>query len=117
MWLDNLNRMKKISNKTLEEISTESGIPKGTLNKLFSGQTKDPQLSTIKSVVHSLGYTLDDLSNDDFEIHNQNIDINLTEKYNQLPLPDRKIVDEIIYAMIIKNQVLESEQANPKESS
>lgn len=104
MWLNNLNKMKKISKKTLDEISTESGIPKGTLNKLFSGQTKDPQLSTIKSVVHTLGYTLDDLSNDDFDIHNENIDIRLTEKYNQLPLSDRKIVDEILNAMIIKNQ-------------
>lgn len=62
VWLDNLNRIKKCSSMTIEQISDASGVPKGTLNKLFSGQTKDPQLSTISAVVHCMGYTLDDLS-------------------------------------------------------
>lgn len=60
-WLDTINQMKKEKGMTTDDISNLSGIPKGTLNKLFAGQTKDPQLSTIKAVVHSLGYTLDDL--------------------------------------------------------
>lgn len=105
MWLDNLNKMKKLSKKTLEEISNESGIAKGTLNKLFSGQTKDPQLSTIRTVVHTLGYTLDDLSNNDFENHNKNMDAEIIEKYNRLPLSEQKIVNEIVDALLIKNQV------------
>lgn len=102
MWLDNLNRMKKISKMTLDEISTKSGIPKGTLNKMFAGQTKDPQLNTIKTVVHTLGYSLDDLSNDNFEMQNKAINQELTEKYNRLPIPSKKIVDEIIDALLIK---------------
>lgn len=64
MWLDNLNRIKKNSGMTIEQISEASGVPKGTLNKLFAGQTKDPQLSTVSAVVHCIGYTLDDLSDD-----------------------------------------------------
>lgn len=52
---------KKNSGKTTKEISLESGIPIGTLNKLFSEQTKNPKLDTVRSVVHTLGYTLDDL--------------------------------------------------------
>lgn len=62
MWLEVLNEMKRKSGKTTEQISQESGIPRGTLNKLFSGQTKDPGYSTIHAVVHALGYTVDDLS-------------------------------------------------------
>lgn len=62
MWLDKLNKMKKLSGKKTEEISNISGIPLGTLNKIFAGQTKDPKLSTIKAIVTCLGYTLDDLS-------------------------------------------------------
>lgn len=62
MWLDNLNQLKKNSGMTIEQISIASSVPKGTLNKLFSGQTKDPQLSTVSAVVHCMGYTLDDLS-------------------------------------------------------
>lgn len=61
MWLDTLNAMKKKSGKTSEQISDESGIPKGTLNKIFAGQTSDPKYSTLSSLVHCLGYTVDDL--------------------------------------------------------
>lgn len=60
-WLDKINQMKKEKGMTTDDISNLSGIAKGTLNKLFAGQTKDPQLSTIKAVVHCMGYTLDDL--------------------------------------------------------
>ena len=83
MWLQNLIKLKRLSKKTLDQISTESGIPKGTLNKLFSGNTKDPQLSTIRAVVHTLGYTLDDLNNDKFSINGnmeKNIETSKTAK-------------------------------------
>ena len=62
MWLSQLNMMKKNSSLTIEEIAEKSGVPIGTLFKIFSGQTKDPKLGTIRSIVHCLGYTLDDLT-------------------------------------------------------
>lgn len=61
MWLNSLNSMKRQSGKTIEQISIEAGIPKGTLNKIFSGQTKDPQYSTLRAIVHCLGFTIDEL--------------------------------------------------------
>lgn len=61
MWFDALSELKRKSKKTLKQISDESGVPLGTLNKLFAGQTKDPKLDTVRAVVHALGYTLDDL--------------------------------------------------------
>ncbi len=61
MWIDKLADLKKRSGKTTKQISEESGVPIGTLNKLFAGQTQDPKLETVRSVVHSLGYTLDDV--------------------------------------------------------
>lgn len=64
MWLERLTAIKKESGKTLKQISDESGVPIGTLNKLFAGQTKDPKLDTVRSVVHALGHTLDDLTDD-----------------------------------------------------
>lgn len=64
MWLERLTAIKKESGKTLKQISEESGVPIGTLNKLFAGQTKDPKLDTVRSVVHALGHTLDDLTDD-----------------------------------------------------
>lgn len=81
MWIDTLVALKKKSGKTLKQISAESGVPLGTLNKLFAGQTKDPKLETIRAVVYALGFTLDDLdetrnapaqSEDDTEALNTN---------------------------------------------
>lgn len=61
-WFDILKVMKRESGMTTLEISKKCGVPEPTLEKLFSGFTKDPKLSTITEVVHCLGYTLDDLS-------------------------------------------------------
>lgn len=86
MWFDNLNRLKKNSGMTLEQISEASHVPKGTLNKLFAGQTKDPQLSTITAVVHCMGYTLDDLSDDtvDGNIQLTDYQLHLLDTLDQL---------------------------------
>ena len=61
VWCTRLNNLKKQCGMTLEQISQASGVPRGTLNKLFAGQTKDPQLGTVTAVLHCMGYTLDDL--------------------------------------------------------
>lgn len=61
LWLDKLREMKATSGKTTQEIAVETGVPEATLEKLFSGATKDPRINTITRVVHYLGYTLDDL--------------------------------------------------------
>ena len=61
MWLDRLNEMRQKSGYTLKEISEGSGVPPGTINRLFYGFTDDPKLGTLRPVVHFMGYTLDDL--------------------------------------------------------
>lgn len=61
MLTDALNEMKRKRGKTLSQISEECNIPKGTLNKVFAGQTRDPQYGTLRTIVRALGYTLDDL--------------------------------------------------------
>ena len=83
-WLERLNKIKKDSAKTTDEISELSGIPKGTLNKLFAGQTKDPQLSTIRAVVHCMGYTLDDLDDSIPVKQSEQEHENFTEAENQI---------------------------------
>ena len=60
-WLENLRALKAKSNMSMREIATKSGIPEPTLEKIFSGATKSPGVNTIQSLVHSLGYTLDDI--------------------------------------------------------
>ena len=50
MWLDKLKSLKRQSGKTIDQISEESGISKGTINKIFAGQTKDPQYTTLNDI-------------------------------------------------------------------
>ena len=61
MWLDVFNEMRKKSGMSLDEISAKSGVPKGTLSKITAGITKAPPLETMRKLVYSMGYTLDDL--------------------------------------------------------
>ena len=79
-WLDKLNQMKKKSGMTTDEISEKSKVPKGTLNKIFAGQTKDPQLGTIIAVVHCMGYTLDDLDDGSEKIEKAPTDTDVSEE-------------------------------------
>lgn len=61
MWLDKLKELKKASGFTTKDIADRSGLPGPTLEKIFSGATKDPKLETMRSLVYAMGYTLDDL--------------------------------------------------------
>lgn len=60
-WFENLRALKVKSNMSMREIAIKSGIPEPTLEKIFSGATKSPGVNTIQSLVHALGYTLNDI--------------------------------------------------------
>lgn len=60
-WFENLRALKADSNISMREIAIKSGIPEPTLEKIFSGATKNPGVNTIQSLVHALGYTLNDI--------------------------------------------------------
>lgn len=60
-WLQRLNQFKKQAGKTNEDIAQAAGIPKPTVDKIFSGATRHPKINTIAAIVKSLGHTLDDL--------------------------------------------------------
>ena len=60
MGLEKIVEYKKKLGLTTEELSKRSGVPVGTLNKILSGQTKDPKLETLKALARVFGCTLDD---------------------------------------------------------
>ena len=47
---EKLAYIKKLRHLTTEEIAQQSGVPLGTLNKIFSGQTKNPAVGL--SLIH-----------------------------------------------------------------
>lgn len=60
MGLEKISEYKKKLNLTTEELSSRSGVPVGTLNKILSGATKDPKLETLKAIARVLGLSLND---------------------------------------------------------
>ncbi len=61
MWIETFNEMRKRAGLSLDELSEKSGVPKSTLSKISAGITKAPPLETMKKLVYSMGYTLDEL--------------------------------------------------------
>lgn len=62
--VEKLSYLKKLRHLTSEEISRLSGVPLGTLNKIFSGQTKNPAVGPMDRITQVLRvpirYLLDD---------------------------------------------------------
>ena len=97
MWLDVFNEMRKKSGMSLDEISIKSGIPKGTLSKITAGITKAPPLETMRKLVYSMGYTLDDLDrglevSDNFSAEEKAH----IKKYRSLDFYGKEAVDNIL---------------------
>ncbi|RXI50660.1 hypothetical protein DP130_01435 [Clostridium tetani] len=73
MGLEIIEKLKKELNLTSKQLSEKSGVPKGTLDKILNGTTKDPRLETLKSLAKVLRCTLDDFD-DKTETEIENID-------------------------------------------
>lgn len=92
-WLDNIKKIKKERGLTNEALSALSGISQGTLNKLLSGASEDPKLSTLTALKDALGVSFDEMMYGDkapaqyFEA---------MKKYSELDRAGRETVDFII---------------------
>jgi transcriptional regulator with XRE-family HTH domain len=60
MGLEIINELRKSKGLTSEQLSNQSGVPLGTLNKILSGATKDPKLETLSAIAKVLDCSLDD---------------------------------------------------------
>ena len=113
MWLEALNKFKRESKKTAEQISIESGVPRGTLNKLFAGQTKDPQYQTLKAVVNCLGHTIDELEEPlDASLYSSK-EQNIIKKYRALDERGKQTVENTLnheYELISRDEQEKQEE-------
>lgn len=55
-----ISEKRKQAGLTIDELAAKSGVPKGTLNKIINGYTRDPQIGTVKSIARALNCTLED---------------------------------------------------------
>lgn len=55
MDIEYLKKVKKEKKMKLQEISDLSGIPKRTVDGIFSGKTKNPRIDTMQAIERALG--------------------------------------------------------------
>ncbi len=53
--LQQLKILKKQKGLTLQEISDLAGVPKRTVDDIFSGHTKNPRIDTVQAIEKALG--------------------------------------------------------------
>ena len=55
MDLLELKKIKKEKKMTLFDIAEKSGVPKRTVDDIFSGKTKNPRIDTMEAIEKALG--------------------------------------------------------------
>ena len=58
---DKLTKLKTENGLTTEALSELSGVPKGTINKLLNGETRNPTAQTLKRLADALGCPVEHL--------------------------------------------------------
>lgn len=103
-----LKARKKSLGLTTEDVSIKSGIPMGTLNKIFAGQTLDPKYDTVKLICAALDVSLGELEAADEAVSIDSLFIerygkeafDIALKYNQLDESDQIRAAERIDALL-----------------
>ncbi|HAU4845804.1 TPA: helix-turn-helix transcriptional regulator [Clostridioides difficile] len=90
-----INELRKNRNLTSEQLSELSNVPKGTLDKILNGTTKDPKFETLKSLARALNCTLNDFD----DMNTINIDIKAKEFNYLFAQIDNETKDLIIGIM------------------
>ena len=61
MWLENLKELKKQKGMTSKQIAEKTNLPERTVVRIFSGDTDNPYVDTLRRIVAVLDGSLDDL--------------------------------------------------------
>ena len=61
MWLDNLKDLKKKTGMSTKQIADMTNLPERTVSRIFSGDTDNPYVDTLRRIVAVLGGSLDDI--------------------------------------------------------
>lgn len=61
MWLDNLKELKKVKGLSSKQIADLTNLPERTVARIFSGDTPNPYVDTLRRIVTVLDGSLDDI--------------------------------------------------------
>ena len=61
MWLDNLKELKRKKGISSKQIAELTNLPERTVSRIFSGDTDNPYVDTLRRIVSVLDGSLDDI--------------------------------------------------------
>ena len=61
MWLDNLKLIKKEKGLTSKQIALGTDLPERSVSRIFSGETLNPTVDTLRRIASFLGTSLDEI--------------------------------------------------------
>ena len=61
MWLDSLKELKRNKGMTCKQIADATKIPESTIKRIFSGDTDNPYVDTVRRIAIALDSTLDEI--------------------------------------------------------
>lgn len=61
MWLENLKELKIKAGMSSKQVAEKTGLPERTVARIFSGETDNPYVDTLRRIVTSLGSSLNDI--------------------------------------------------------
>lgn len=61
MWLDNLKELKAEKGLSVKQIAERSKTPERTVSRIFSGETDNPYVDTLRRIVEVLDGSLEDI--------------------------------------------------------
>lgn len=96
-FLLRLQQAKSSKKLRVEDVSKLSGIPLGTVSKIFAGITTDPKINTVISIAEALEIS------PDYLIYGKNLtnelsdnEYNIIKKYRQLDADGKERVDYVL---------------------
>lgn len=91
-----ISEYRKQAGLTIDMLAEKSNVPKGTLNKIINGVTKDPQLETVKAIAYALGCTLDDFDTEPTPRKLSPDEYKHIKKYRMLDERGKKAIDTLL---------------------
>ncbi len=96
-WLSRIKEKKRLFGMTNDELSAASGIPQGTLNKILSGVSDDPKLSTLTSFSRVFGVSLDYIAfGEEGEFCLTESEAELLRRYRELDAHGKRVAYAVI---------------------
>ena len=110
-----LTERRKQLGLSVDDLAARSNVPKGTLAKLISGNTKSPEFETVRMIAHALDMSLDDLDNDIDSFSMEEKD--MVRSYRRLDKYGKKAVRAILDVELSRMENMQAEAEKQAEIS